>query len=177
MKRVRRKKEYIEALKREFKEKCCFKERPIPTETVFELLGFDYSKVKDREFIYRSVSKWVRETLSKEWNIIPTEGNKEFIYKKFVEKCWLEKEPFGYFDGGLFYTPRTYGEYEALLNKYAIRSLLGYVTSLSEMAKKGMMLNSKILAEELLTNANKIIKLIEVSEEDLRDNHEEDLVE
>lgn len=176
MKRVRRRsKEYIEALKREFKEKCCNKERPIPTETVFEILGFDYSKIKDRQFIYKSVSKWVRETLSKEWNYIPTEDNKEIIYTRFLEKCWLEKEPFGYFDGGFFYTPRTYGEYENLLNKYAIRSLLGYVTSLSEMAKKGMMLNSKILAEELLTSANKIVKLIEVNEKDLLDYEEEDL--
>lgn len=177
MKRVRRKKEYIEALKRSFKEKCCFRHKPIPTETIFELLGFDYSKVKDRQFIYRCVSKWVRETLAKEWNVIPTEDSKDITYQKFLEKCWKEEEPFGYFDGGFFYTPRTYGEYEALLNKYAIRSLLGYATSLSEMATKGMMLNSRILAEELLTNTNKMIKLIDVSEEDLLDHQEEDLEE
>lgn len=177
MKRVRRKKEYIEALKRSFKEKCCFKDKPIPTETIFDLLGFDYSKVKDRQFIYRCVSKWVRETLAQEWNIIPTEGSKDITYQRFLEKCVIEEEPFGYFDGGFFYTPRTYGEYEALLNKYAIRSLLGCATSLSEMATKGMMINSRILAEELLTNTNKMLKLIEVSEDDLLDYHEEALEE
>ena len=174
MKRVRRKKAYIEALKREFKEKCCFKEDPIPTEEVFEILEYDYSKVADRQFIYRWVSKWVRETIAKLWNAIPTEQTQEAFYEKFLEKCWIEQEPFGYFDGGYFYTPRTYGEYEALLNKYAIRSLLGFTTSLSEMATKGMQINSRILAEELLTQTNEMLKLIEVSEEDLLDYQEEE---
>lgn len=157
----------IETIKQNFKEKCCFKEKPIPSETVFDLLEFNYSNIYDREFIYHWVSIWTEETIKKNWNAKLKEGSKEFFYKRFLEKCWLDKEPFGYFENGYFYTPRTYGELENLLNKYVIRSLFGLVKTVQKMAEKDMMINSKIPAIQLLKTTNNIIKMLEISEKEL----------
>lgn len=173
----RRTKTEIEAIKRDFKEKCCFKESPIPTEEVFKSLRFEYSNIYDRAFIYRWVSTWTEETLSKIWNFEIEEGNKEKIYRDFLEKCWLEKEPFGYFESGYFHTPRTFIEYEALLNKYTIRAMLGLTTSVQKMADKSMLINSKVPAKEILETVGNIVKLLEISEKDLLDYSEEDLEE
>ncbi len=170
----RRTKTEIEAIKRDFKDKCCFKKDPIPTKEVFKLLGFTYSNTNDRDFIYRWVSTWVEETLLKIWNFEFEEGDKDKIYEGFLEKCWIEKEPFGYFDGGLFYTPRTYGEYEALLNKYAIGKIIGMGTAVLKMANKGMLLNSKIPAKQLLESLNDINKLLDISERSLIEYKEEE---
>lgn len=174
LKHKKRNKIEIETLKQNFKEKCCFKEKPIPTETVFDLLGFNYSNIYDREFIYHWVSNWTELSIQKYWNILIEEGFKEQVFRKFSEKCWLEKEPFGYFEDGYFYSPKTYAEWEILLNKYAIRSLLGFTKTLQKMAHKGMIVNDKIPAIQLLNTTSNIIKTLEISEKELIEYKEEE---
>ena len=126
-------------------------------------------------FLYRCIRKWTTETIDKLWIGKPVlDKEKEVFYKLFLEKCWLEKEPFGYFHDGLFYTPRTYGEYESLLNTYVVRTLFGHIRSLTKMADKGMLINSKIPAENLLKQGKDIIKLLGISEEKINTYFDEE---
>ncbi|KKL76591.1 hypothetical protein LCGC14_2043330 [marine sediment metagenome] len=168
LKRPKRSKIYMDTLKDKFKEKCCFKDIAFSTKEIFEIMGFNYSNVDDRQFLYRCISKWTKSTIKKFWKSKPINNKeREIYYTAFLEKCWLEKEPFGYFTDGMFQTPRTYGQYEAILNKYAIRSLVGYTTTISAMANKNMLINGKIPAELLLSQANILLKSLEISENDL----------
>ena len=168
----RRSKDYLEEIKHDFKDKCCFKINPIPSEVVFTRMGLDYTKDKDKQFLYGCVRRWNKETI-KELNFeILTESPiemKEAIYKRFLERCWLEKLPFGLFNYGNFYTPLKYVQYEAILNRQAIRAILGTFTSLKNMATKGMMLNGKIPANLLANIIYDNIKLLDISEKEMED--------
>ncbi|KKL74692.1 hypothetical protein LCGC14_2062340 [marine sediment metagenome] len=133
-------------------------------------MGLNHSDINDRMFLYGCVRRWNRETLKElNFDILPESPieEKEYTYKKFLEKSWLEKKPFGYFNYGAFYTPLKYVQYEAILNRQAIRALLGLATSVREMATKGMFLNGKVDANILLSSINSNLKAIDVSEKDL----------
>ena len=168
--RSRRKRIDIDALKDRFKEECCFKDKPIPTKEVYEKMGFNYSDSNERQRLYRYIRIWVAESINELNFKIPSEiplEAKEKIYKAFLEKCWLEKKPFGFFNHGVFYTPKKFVQYEALLNRYTLALLFGFSTKLGEMSDRGMKLNGKIYAEALLGSVDSIIKQLEISEEEL----------
>ena len=170
--RTRRKRIDIDALKDKFKETCCFKDAPIPTKEVYRIMGFNYSDVNERQLLYRYIHRWVAESINELNFKIPPEiplESKERIYKIFLEKCWLEKKPFGFFNHGIFYTPKKFVHYEALLNRYTIALLFGFFTKLEEMSDRGMKLNGKIFAESVLDTVGTMIKELEISEEDLNE--------
>lgn len=168
--RTRRTRIEINALKDKFKETCCFKDTPIPTEEVYKRMGFNYSDVNERQQLYRYIHVWVAESINELNFKIPSElplEAKEKIYERFLKKCWLEKKPFGFFNHGVFYTPKKFVHYEALLNRYTIALLFGFFTKLGEMSDRGMKLNGKVFAEAVLDTVNTIIKQLEISEEQL----------
>lgn len=170
--RTRRTRDDINALKNKFKESCCFKDAPIPTEEVYRMMEFNYSDVNERQTLYRYIHVWVAESINELNFKIPSEipdESKEKIYKTFLEKCWLEKKPFGFFNHGVFYTPKNFIQYEALLNRYTIALLFGFFTKLEEMSDKGMKLNGKIFAESVLDTVGTMIKELEISKEDLNE--------
>ncbi len=170
--RTRRTRLDIDALKNKFKETCCFKDTPIPTKDVYEMMGFNYSDVNQRQQLYRYIHIWVAESINELNFKIPSElplEAKKIIYKRFLEKCWLEKKPFGFFNHGVFYTPKEFEQYEALLNRYTIALLFGFFTKLEEMSDRGMKLNGKVFAESVLDTVDTIVKRLEISEEDLNE--------
>ena len=170
--RTRRRRIDIDALKDKFKETCCFKVTPIPTEEVYKKMGFNYSDVNERQLLYRYIRIWVAESINELNFKIPSElplESKEKIYEMFLEKCWLEKKPFGFFNHGVFYTPKNFVQYEALLNRYTIALLFGFFTKLEEMSDRGMKLNGKVFAEGVLDTVDTIVKKLEISEEELND--------
>ena len=133
-------------------------------------MGFNYSDSNEKQLLYKYIHDWVAESINELNFKIPSEiplESKEKIYKAFLEKCWLEKKPFGFFNHGLFYTPKKFVHYEALLNRYTIALLFGFSTKLGEMSDKGMKLNDKIYAEAILGTVDTIIKQLEISEEKL----------
>ncbi|MCP6719032.1 MAG: hypothetical protein KJI71_02225 [Patescibacteria group bacterium] len=135
-------------------------------------MGFNYSNSNERQQLYRYIHVWVAESINELNFKIPSEiplESKEKIYKTFLEKCWLEKKPFGFFNHGLFHTPKKFVQYEALLNRYTIALLFGFFTKLEEMSDRGMKLNGKIFAESVLDTVDTMIKKLEISEEDLNE--------
>ena len=135
-------------------------------------MGFNYSDSNERQLLYRYIHIWVAESINELNFKIPSEiplESKEKIYKTFLEKCWLEKKPFGFFNHGVFYTPKKFVQYEALLNRYTMALLFGFFTKLGEMSDRGMKLNGKVFAEAVLDTIDTIIKQLEISEEQLNE--------
>ena len=135
-------------------------------------MGFNYSDVNERQLLYRYIHVWVAESINELNFKIPSEiplESKEKIYKTFLEKCWLEKKPFGFFNHGVFHTPKNFVQYEALLNRYTMALLFGFFTKLEEMSDRGMKLNGVVFAESVLDTVDTMIKKLDVSEEDLNE--------
>jgi len=160
----KRSSERMEALKLEFVDKCCHKKNPIPTEIIFELMGFDYKNPYDQQALYRYIRDWTIETIKENWKIKP-QNNQEFAFTKFLEKIYLEKKPFGYCINSFFILPKTFEEWERIKRTNTLNQLHGYATCIGEMENYGMRVYG-IPAENLLTNINRTIKLIEMSRDE-----------
>ncbi len=133
--------------------------KPIPTEEVFKELGYDYNNVGDREKVYRYTSQLQNEA-EKEWEKFCIEdGDKEIIYRKWLDYCYLNKIPYIIFDYGIALSPRTYKDWEALLKRNCLRNLASCSTSMQRMLKKDMALNGFPL-KELLPFYDEFLKLI-----------------
>jgi len=159
-------------LRKLFIEKCCFKKNPISTEDVFTILGLDYSNSNEQQFGYNLISKWVSNTIDKYWDFSITGVDVAFMerkYHEFLEKCWLEKNPFGYFVDGFYYTPANYVQWNDILNRIFISHFIGARTSLQNMANKGMLINSKVPAHQLLRSVNNYVKLMDMCNDDSKE--------
>ena len=111
---------------------------PMTTEEVFKELGYDYNKVKDRETIYR-YNSYCQEEAEVEWDKFSiVDGDKEIIYKKWLDHCYLNKIPYILFDGGFALSPKSYQEWQKILERTCIREIFGVRTSMERMLGKDM---------------------------------------
>ena len=139
--------------------------KPMPTEEVFKELGYDYDKVKDRETIYR-YNSYCQEEAEAEWDKFDIiGGDKEIIYKKWLDYCYLNKTPYILFDGGFAISPKSYQEWEKILERTCIRKIFGVRTSMERMLVKDMEIRT-IPLKELLLEYDEFIKLLPEKIED-----------
>lgn len=139
--------------------------KPISTEEIFKELGYDYSKVNDRERIYRYNSQLQKEA-EVEWDkFVIQNGDKEVIYKKWLDYCYLNKIPYILFDSGFAISPKTYKEWQKILEKICIRQLFGLESSMRRMINKDMEIRGLPL-KILLPSYTKFLKLIPDKEEE-----------
>jgi len=137
----------------------------ISTEEVYKELGFDYNNVNDREALYR-YTRECREEAEALWDQFTIiKGDKEEIYKKWLDHCYLEKIPYIIFFEGVALTPKTYAEWEQIFTKRAIQKILGLQTTVERMARKEMFIG-EYPAEKFLSSIDESIRLLPNFEED-----------
>ena len=139
--------------------------KPMPTEEIFKELGYDYGKVKDRETIYR-YNSYCQEEAEAEWDKFSiVEGDKEIVYKTWLEHCYLNKIPYIIFDSGFARSPKTYQEWQKILERTCIKGIFGVRTSMERMLAKDMEIRT-IPLKELLLEYDEFIKLLPENIED-----------
>lgn len=147
--------------------------KPIPTQEVFEKLGFIYTNTSDREKLYRYNRQW-QEEAEAEWEKFEIiSGDKEVIFKKWLDYCYLNKIPYVLFVDKIALSPRTYKEWERILSLTCVRKLYGTRKALLRMGVKSMELRYNITdihgnqieyqvsTTKLLSRHDKTLKLIE----------------
>lgn len=157
--------------------------KPMSTGDVFKALGFNYNNVGDREKVYRYNSQ-LQDDAEREWEKFSIEdGDKEFIYRKWLDYCYLNQIPYIIFDNGLAISPKTYEEWEKLLARNCFRHLASCNTSMQRMLKKDMAINGfplkellpfydeflKLIPEEPETKSTKKMHLIDIDKEILEE--------
>ena len=147
--------------------------KPISTKEVFEKLGFKYNNTSDRENLYRYNRQW-QEEAEAEWEKFEIMGgDKEVIFKKWLDYCYLNKRPYILFVNKMSLSPRTYKEWERILSLTCIKELYGLRKSLLRMGVKSMELSynitdlhgnqieNQISIKRLLSRHDKTLKLLE----------------
>ena len=147
--------------------------KSISTQEVFEELGFKYNNTSDRENLYKYNRKW-QEEAEAEWDKFEIiGGDKEVIFKKWLDYCYKNKLPYILFVNRMALSPRTYKEWERILSLTCIRKLYGTRKSLLRMGIKSMELRYNITdlhgnkieyqisTTKLLSRHDKTLKLIE----------------
>lgn len=147
--------------------------KPISTKEVFEKLGFKYNNTSDRENLYRYNRQW-QEEAEVEWEKFEIMGgDKEVIFKKWRDYCYLNKRPYILFVNKMALSPRTYKEWERILSLTCIKELYGLRKSLLRMGVKSMELSynitdlhgnqieNQISIKRLLYRHDKTLKLLE----------------
>ena len=147
--------------------------KPISTKEVFEKLGFKYNNTSDRENLYRYNRQW-QEEAEVEWEKFEIMGgDKEVIFKKWLDYCYLNKRPYILFVNKMALSPRTYKEWERILSLTCIKELYGLRKSLLRMGVKSMELSynitdlhgnqieNQISIKRLLSRHDKTLKLLE----------------
>ena len=147
--------------------------KPISTKEVFEKLGFKYNNTSDRENLYRYNRQW-QEEAEAEWEKFEIMGgDKEVIFKKWLDYCYLNKRPYILFVNKMALSPRTYKEWERILSLTCIKELYGLRKSLLRMGVKSMELSynitdlhgnqieNQISIKRLLYRHDKTLKLLE----------------
>lgn len=147
--------------------------KPIPTKEVFEKLGFMYNNTSDRANLYKYNRMW-QEEAEAEWERFEIiGGDKEVIYKKWLDYCYKNKIPYVLFVEKMALSPRTYAEWERILSLTCIRKLYGTRKALLRMGIKSMELRYNITdlhgkkieyqisTTKILSHHDKTLKLIE----------------
>lgn len=147
--------------------------KPIPTQEVFEKLGFIYNNTSHRENLYKYNRTW-QEEAEAEWEKFEIiGGNKEVIFKKWLDHCYLNKKPYILFVNKMALSPRTYKEWERILSLTCIRKLYGTRKALIRMGVKSMELRynitdlhgnqieNQISIKRLVSRHDKTLKLLE----------------
>lgn len=132
---------------------------PITTKEFFEKLGKDYYNISERENIYRynRECQMKAEDLWEQFEII--EGDKEVIFKKWMDHCWLNKIPYIILEDGIASTPKNYFMWQKILNKICLKKIFGTRKAMVRMASKDMELQG-IPVRSLLPEYNEFINLL-----------------
>ena len=130
------------------------------TEDVFKEMGFNYNDVNDREALYR-INRDCQEEAEQLWDKFDIiEGDKEEIFKKWLDYCYTKKIPYIIFFEGIGLTPRSYNEWERLLEMTVIKKAQGLATAITRMASKDMALIDYTPAKDMLKASEKVATLL-----------------
>lgn len=130
------------------------------TEDIFKEMGFNYNNVNEREALYR-YNRDCQEEAEQLWDeFVIVDGDKEAIFKKWLDYCYTKKIPYIIFFGGIALTPRSYDEWERLLEMTVIRKAQGLATAITRMASKDMELIDYTPAKDLLEASENVATLL-----------------
>lgn len=130
------------------------------TEDVFKEMGFKYNDVNERETLYR-YNRDCQEEAERLWdNFDIIDGDKEEIFKKWLDYCYTKKIPYIIFFEGIALSPRSYNEWERLLEMTVIKKAQGLATAISRMASKDMQLIDYTPAKEILRANENVVALL-----------------
>lgn len=140
---------------------------PMTTKEAFEFVGVNYKNEYEKDSLY-NIIRDCRDSANKLWSFDIIDGNKEVnnkIYKDWLDKCYLENEPYLFLENGITICPKTFEEDERLLGQIATNKLLGVGSAFKKLSNKSMSLGD-LSGRRFLSGIDDLIKLLPKGDED-----------